>query len=511
MWTPTPTPTATPTPTFYWKAGGWIDYAPSGVPDFDQKQDAWKHPRTGLWTYCGPVAVANSLWWFDSKFETGNTPPPHTGQPGAGIKDTYPLVWSYGALWDDHDPLNVDNPGTPPGLNGELVEDLAWRMDTDGQRTGAARLGTRVNDMFVAINQYLAAHGLAGSYTVTSLKMPPFPWVEDEVKRSEDVILLLGFWQAADSVWWRIGGHYVTVAGVDSENLKIAFSDPFHDNAEVGGAGRVLPAPHGLPHPATLHNDAAYISHDIYRALMQSPSPGGAWGLEDYPIYPEDMANFLEQNVPEEFQQSQGSYNPQLPVFVEVEYAIAVSPVEVTPTPTPTTPPPPTPTPTSTWTPTARPTLTPTWTPTAPPTHTPTATATAISTPTPTPTQKPVLTGITSLFWITPPDTILLMVHVLDEAYRNKIYDLEIYFNEQIPPWQFGLPVQWPTGWFGELLMDQSGAPVGIRFYTLEVPLVPCQPQSFVLHFVAEPPPTVLIHVTDKDHNNLGYIISVRQ
>jgi len=103
------------------------------------------------------------------------------------------------------------------------------------------------------------------------------------------------------------------------------------------------------------------------------------------------------------------------------------------------------------------------------------------------------------------------MVHVLDEAYRNKIYDLEIYFNEQIPPWQFGLPVQWPTGWFGELLMDQSGAPVGIRFYTLEVPLVPCQPQSFVLHFVAEPPPTVLIHVTDKDHNNLGYIISVRQ
>ena len=24
---------------WYWKDGGWIDYAPNGVPDFDQKQD----------------------------------------------------------------------------------------------------------------------------------------------------------------------------------------------------------------------------------------------------------------------------------------------------------------------------------------------------------------------------------------------------------------------------------------------------------------------------------------
>ena len=26
---------------WYWKDGGWPDYAPSGVPDFDQKQDCW--------------------------------------------------------------------------------------------------------------------------------------------------------------------------------------------------------------------------------------------------------------------------------------------------------------------------------------------------------------------------------------------------------------------------------------------------------------------------------------
>ena len=105
------------------------------------------------------------------------------------------------------------------------------------------------------------------------------------------------------------------------------------------------------------------------------------------------------------------------------------------------------------------------------------------------------------------------MVHVRDEAYRNKIYDLEIYFNEQIPPWQQGMLVpQWPTGWNGELIMDQSGAPIGIRFYTLQSPLVPCQETFFWLHFIAAPPPTmILIHVTDKDHNNLGYITSRRQ
>ena len=69
--TRTPTPTATPTPTTtpYWKPGDWDDYAPSGMPDFDQRQDYWLNPRTENWSYCGPLAVANCLWWFDSKFE----------------------------------------------------------------------------------------------------------------------------------------------------------------------------------------------------------------------------------------------------------------------------------------------------------------------------------------------------------------------------------------------------------------------------------------------------------
>jgi hypothetical protein len=128
-------------------AGEWYfkpaypNYAPSGMPDFDQKQDNWVNPTTGNWSYCGPVAVANCFWWFDSKYADP------TGMPGDGA-DTFPLVQNYFApnpVWglDDHDPANVDDVGTTlPGQDGELVERLAWCMDTDGMRTTSTHSGT---------------------------------------------------------------------------------------------------------------------------------------------------------------------------------------------------------------------------------------------------------------------------------------------------------------------------------------------------------------------------------
>jgi hypothetical protein len=76
------------------------DYAPSGVPDFDQKQDGWGiGTAPGLpdwqWTHCAPVAAANSLWWFDSKFEPYPVGPP--GPPPSDIpyNDNYYLVTTY--------------------------------------------------------------------------------------------------------------------------------------------------------------------------------------------------------------------------------------------------------------------------------------------------------------------------------------------------------------------------------------------------------------------------------
>jgi hypothetical protein len=57
---PTPTPTLPP---IQWKDANGSE--PNGyMPDFDQKQNGW-HDLGGNWTFCGPVAEANSLWWYD--------------------------------------------------------------------------------------------------------------------------------------------------------------------------------------------------------------------------------------------------------------------------------------------------------------------------------------------------------------------------------------------------------------------------------------------------------------
>ncbi|MFZ5981896.1 MAG: S8 family serine peptidase, partial [Candidatus Zixiibacteriota bacterium] len=46
-----------------------LDYAPAGVPDFDQLQRTnWRLPD-GRWTHSGPVALADCFWWFDAKFD----------------------------------------------------------------------------------------------------------------------------------------------------------------------------------------------------------------------------------------------------------------------------------------------------------------------------------------------------------------------------------------------------------------------------------------------------------
>ena len=302
---------------WYWKPGNFTDYAPSGMPDFDQKQDNWTDPA-GAWSYCGPVAVANSLWWFDSKNEPSPVLPPT-------INDHYGLVTSYNAgVWDDHDARNVM----------PLVSNLSWLMDTDGNRTGIPHNGTDVMDMQAGINQYLINTGYAADYNETTVLWPDFYWIEEEVERCEDVVLLLGFWQyeeigPGEWYWWRVGGHYVTCAGVNSNTSSIGISDPCFDNAEAGGPG-VVPVAHAYPHGAGVHNDTQYVSHDIYNVVPLIPGPGGSpwpgWALQNYagglPI-----VNFQGQNSGPGLT-PQGPYNPNPGFVVEavIDYAVAVSP-----------------------------------------------------------------------------------------------------------------------------------------------------------------------------------------
>jgi hypothetical protein len=356
---------------WYWKPP-YPDYAPNGMPDIDQKQDNWVKLPQGHYSFCGPVAVANCFKWFDSKY---NVPP---GVPCDG-NDMFPLVRDYWSalpgIWcpfDDHAPENMDHPATPwgppigtpppatpqpfvPGPQipgqmppwGELVERLAWYFNTDGIRTGyCAFSGTKIQQLQQGIDNWFLSEQfpnlstLADTLYERTWSRPTFTWVETLVEKSQDVILLLGFWYedpAGSGDWFRCGGHYVTVAGVNSPEFQIAFSDPFFDNAETGGAGIIgygtiiehIPG----QHDATVHNDEGNVSHDMYHVIPESPSPGGVWGLADYPVSlnPGYCYDFDSLNIPDEFLAVSRPWNGVSPIFTEVEYAVEISPWEYPP------------------------------------------------------------------------------------------------------------------------------------------------------------------------------------
>jgi general secretion pathway protein D len=284
------------------------------------------------WTWCGPLAVANSIWWFDSEYEPNAVPPPT-------ISDGFPLVKSYNlSVWDDHDPRNVK----------PFVEHLAYLMDTDGMRTKLCHDGTTVWDMQAGITHYLSWSGVnplgdvngdgkvdakdlvlvnnamgskpgmanwklaadiypetvTGPYTAdnvidqndydlvmqnfgkqgmfyenTTDLYPSFSYIEEEVEKCEDVVLCLGFYQNGI----RDGGHFVTVAGVNSTTLQLLISNPIRDDYEAGITPGRSPVPHvHMPPepPYVTHNNASLVSQDAWNVVF-NPS-GGYWILDHY-------------------------------------------------------------------------------------------------------------------------------------------------------------------------------------------------------------------------------------
>jgi len=253
---------------WYYKPA-YANYAPQGMPDFNQTQDTWKSvvdggngiadtaaagddiqvvpvggavspgsvviapgPNCALntnpagddvakWSFCGPVAVANCLWWFDSKFEDP------TGFPGDGI-DTYALVQKYSGINDDHLKTNV-----PP-----LIQDLAAKMNTTTKGT------TNITDMKNAIQTWLINKGLSPVFTVNKYNAPTFSFIEDEIESCQDVILLLGFyneteklvdqmqmlWTTNDNLqiqnWWDYQSFVPTVNKLDAINITLVSNGP---------------------------------------------------------------------------------------------------------------------------------------------------------------------------------------------------------------------------------------------------------------------------------------------
>lgn len=260
---------------WYWKPDT-LPQAPSGMPDFDQNQDQWD-------AYCGPAAAANCLWWFDA----------------------VPVGWS------------------PPQL-----------IDTLARYFNVSPLGCTPDDIQTGLVQYFHDYDF-NHLQVDTFWMPDFYEMEDSLKRSQDIILLLGFWYYDEQAeeWSRHGGHFVTTAGVYSEFLQIAICDPNQDAAESGWPGRVRPQDH-QPHPGDplVHNNPSFVCHDMYQSILDNPfpSPGNPFWEIDYQW---SKGQYSGQNVPEKFR----SVTKPVPrdgkgIFAtEVEYAVMICPKEITP------------------------------------------------------------------------------------------------------------------------------------------------------------------------------------
>jgi len=303
-----PEPTPTPIPNWDWigwPAGNPPDYARSGMPDLDQKQEDWHQGASPeVWTYCAPVAMANALWWLDSKFESQPSSPPL-------IADSHRLLQSYNPTqWDDHDAQNV----VP------LVNDLATRL---GTQVGGASPGTEVSSAVPALQAYLTEVGLQNTYTLALVEGPSFEQLHRWVQRDAGVVLLLGFWEDQGDQWAYLGAHFVTLAGTEPLNRFLALSDPYRDCWEAGECVMgESPEPHPYPHGPEKHNDARFASHDAYRTVSVQGS-GGSVALDSYLQPFAGVPNFAGQNVAQAYRERFARYSGSL-VHTKVDYAIVI-------------------------------------------------------------------------------------------------------------------------------------------------------------------------------------------
>ena len=118
---------------------------------------------------------------------------------------------------------------------------------------------------------------------------------------------------------------------------------------------------------------------------------------------------------------------------------------------------------------------------------------------------KPDLKGVHATHNLLRDKVVVMHVRVVDNNYSGKIYDIEILPQAQNPSWDSVEGIEAPEGWEFEQIGD------GVRFYTKTKPLITCQRTKFVFRVRARRISCYIrIHMTGKDHENLGEIVSKR-
>jgi hypothetical protein len=255
------------------------NYAPCGMPDFDEEQqESWLR-EDGWPLFCGAAAVANVFWWFDSKHEDTN------GYPGDGI-DSYPLVKDYnapippnpGPYSDDHNFNNANDNRTAFNRfkrGGELVERIGWYtsrllfFNLTWKSPILSGFGDLLSVIF-GIKRFLRDAGLQNDYKVKFIIKPNFSDINTYVRNNNGVILVIGNYVSEHKPLPNFSwGHYVAIAGINP-NGQIALSDSIRDKTNTS------------LNPIE-HNDASIVSHDIWNVSFDTPAPlMSSWWLPEY-------------------------------------------------------------------------------------------------------------------------------------------------------------------------------------------------------------------------------------
>ena len=249
------------------------NYAPSGMPDFDQMQDNWYNDNRDLMLGCYAIAFANIIWYMDSLFSDSS------GFPGDG-NDTFLLVSDYGApgipnpgpFTDDHNFNNVNDLETPwDPLNQIYGNELVERI---GQYVGNGyfNLFKPGLDLFISdlnLDSYFYVEIIEPYYTGS---YPSFNDLYYNFSIGAGIALVIGSY---DIHRVRKSGHVVTLAGINYVESKIAISDPSLDISNP-------------TNDVTLHNDASIVSHDIYQ-ISNSPFQNDEAISIDYSNYYADL------------------------------------------------------------------------------------------------------------------------------------------------------------------------------------------------------------------------------
>lgn len=231
---------------FFWKGG-----RQRPMYDFDQKKKpAWG--VGGAFTWCGPVALANSICWYDEYVCPGLVPP-NLKDPVTGKTDPVKLIEEIACNF---------LPNGKPDASGVSCADL----ETAAQRW---------------VNQFKPKF-----FEVHAVPANDFRRICWELRRSQDVIVLVGFYvMDMNGRIVRDGGHFMTLAGCGTINGQntFAFSDPYWDSHAVGATGGRSKGPNGDPrdpngNPCN-HMDTANYSHDAFPIVAGA---GGCLGVSGY-------------------------------------------------------------------------------------------------------------------------------------------------------------------------------------------------------------------------------------